>query len=264
MSSGNIQATETTKDQAVKVLKHIEVLEKFINDSEFHLAQTICKGQILLALLSKSLTVSRAVCELVRLGFSEEAFGMTRTLADTYFIVRYISNQNTEDRALRYGLFFAKDRQGWVKIFEKYYPHIHNQPLDPQTEEELGKIAADYNNPYDWTGERYKTSALAHEPSTYEFDANGVGTTAAFTYEAIYRYTSHFVHSTIRSLSRSHLMGSGEVFVVRGSWIQDSKAHFALSNVLTVVASTFIAACRALWCDQPENIQDMLTTVLSL
>lgn len=264
MSSGNIQATETTKDQALTVLKHIEDLESFLNDSEFHLALTIAKGQILLALLSKSLTVSRAVCELVRLGFSEEAFGMTRTLADIYFIARYISNKNTEDRALRYGLFFAKDRQGWIKVFEKYYPHIQNQALDPETEEELAKIAADYNNPYDWTGEKYKTSALAHEPSTYEFDANGVGTTAAFTYDAIYRYTSHFVHSTIRALDRSHLMESGEVFVVRGSWIQDSKARLTLSNVLTVVANTFIVACRALWCEQPENIPKMLTTALSL
>ncbi len=78
-----------------KTISSIEKLERFIDSSEFIPATATYRGIVVLSLISKALTVSRAVCALVESGFPEEAFGLTRTLIDIYFTVRYISNQDT-------------------------------------------------------------------------------------------------------------------------------------------------------------------------
>jgi hypothetical protein len=57
-------------------------------------------GTTVLALLSKTLTVGKAVCVLIESGFPEEASGVTRTLIDIYFVVRYICNAETEKPSL--------------------------------------------------------------------------------------------------------------------------------------------------------------------
>lgn len=85
--------------ETAQVLPLIEELEKFIDDAGFIPATATYRSTVILALLSKALTVSRASCVLVESGFPEEAFGLTRTLIDIYLVVRYISNQHTESRA---------------------------------------------------------------------------------------------------------------------------------------------------------------------
>ena len=46
-------------------------------------------------------------------GFADEAFGVTRTLIDIFFTLRYIANQDTDNRAKLYWQFFAKDSELW-------------------------------------------------------------------------------------------------------------------------------------------------------
>ena len=57
---------------------------------------------------------STAVCTLVEAGFSDEAFGLTHTLIDIYFIVRYISNKNTKVRGQRFAGFLLKNQESWT------------------------------------------------------------------------------------------------------------------------------------------------------
>jgi Family of unknown function (DUF5677) len=45
---------------------------------------------VALALYSKCITVAEATIALLAAGFSDEAFGMTRTLVDIYITLRYI------------------------------------------------------------------------------------------------------------------------------------------------------------------------------
>jgi hypothetical protein len=108
--------------RVVSTLESIEKLERYIDDAAFVPATQEHRGQIILALFSKALTVGRAVCALVRAGFGEEAFGMTRTLFDIYFDVRFISNRDTEPRAEKFAMFFTKDITGWRKIIPKSIP----------------------------------------------------------------------------------------------------------------------------------------------
>jgi hypothetical protein len=226
-------------------------LERYVNASGFIPATQQHRGQIILALFSKCLTVGRAVCSLVQAGFGEEAFGMTRTLIEIYFDVRYIANKDTEARAERFAMFFTKDQEGWHKIIHKYYPHI----VAPDTRErrEILEIAKNYKNPHEWSGEPQKTKSLAIEPDTYEFDSAGNGTTAEFDYEVFFKLTSHYVHSTVCALE-SHIVEREDTFRIRRNWTPHKRADLALFNVLAMISKIFVCGFRALRYEQPEEI----------
>ncbi len=239
--------------RVVSAMESIEKLERHIDDAGFVPATQQHRGQIILALFSKALTVGRAICALVRAGFGEEAFGLSRTLFDIYFDVRYISNKDTEPRAEKFAMFFTKDIEGWRKIVPRYYPQI--KMVETEGTKEILQIAENYSNPHEWSGEPYKTRSLAQEPDTYEFDSTGEPTTALFDYEVFYKFTSHFVHSTVCALE-SHITARGDIFTIRARWkpYSNRKAHLAVFNVLTMISKIFICGYRALGYDQPEEI----------
>ena len=251
-SGSNIQVpSKEEKKRIASVLKVIKKLEDFIDESEFIPATDDYRGTIILGLLSKCLTVGRAVCALAQAGFPEEAYGLTRTLIDIYLTVRYISNKNTEIRAQRFAEFFMKNHESWAVIIPKFYPQA--SIADTREHRLFLETAKKYKNPHDWSGEPLKTKSLALEPDTYEFDATGKGTTAEFDYEIMFKWTSHFVHSTVSALE-SHLVERGDTFKIRGRWgMRRGRSHSPF-NVLAFVSKTFICGFRALRQDQPEKI----------
>jgi hypothetical protein len=239
----------------------LDELEQYINEAEFVPSTNRDGGTTVLALLSKSLTVSKAVCVLVEAGFAEEAFGLSRTLIDVYFIVRYLSNADTESRAERYLNFSAKDHESWGKILPKYFPAV--QLPNSQAHRELLEIAKKYQNPHEWSGVKDKTRGLATEPDTFEFDANGVPMTAEVDYELFFKWTSHFVHATVSSLE-SHLAERGDTFKVRTRYTASFLyAQRSLLVVLVFTMKTFVSAFRALKQDQPEDVLHRMHQLLA-
>jgi len=235
----------------ISTLESIEKLERYIDDAAFIPATQQHRGQIILALFSKALTMGRAICSLVQAGFSAEGFGMGRTLIDIHLVVRYIANKDTEARAERFAMFFTKDQEGWQRVVPKYYPQF--VALDTPERREILAIAKNYRNPNDWSGEPEKTKSLAKEPDTYEFDSAGNGITAEFDYEIMFKYTSHFVHSTVCALE-GHIAERGDTFKIRAHWNPSRKASLALFNVLAMTSQIFVSGFRALRHDQPEEI----------
>ena len=55
--------------------------------------------RVVLALVSKAVTLSEAVDCLVDAGFDEEAFGLSRTLVEVAFNLRFVLNHDSERRA---------------------------------------------------------------------------------------------------------------------------------------------------------------------
>ena len=77
---------------------------------------------MLLPLLSKALTVSRAICVLVDEGFPAEAYAMSRILLEILFSVQYITNKDTQERAQKYLKYVAKFMVEWSRVLQKTLP----------------------------------------------------------------------------------------------------------------------------------------------
>lgn len=90
------RTTLARKPSVKRVLALVKRLEKFVDGEDYYPARNSYRGIVVLGLVSKALTVGRAVCTLVKAGFPGEAFGLSRTLIDVCFTLRYISNSDTE------------------------------------------------------------------------------------------------------------------------------------------------------------------------
>ena len=238
----------------------IKRLENFVDSEEYYPARNSYRGIVVLALVSKALTVARAVCCLVDNGFPGEAFGLSRTLIDICFTVRYISNADTEARAKLFAEFYAKDHEGWGKIIHKFYPSTVVKETEAHREA-LAK-AKNYKNAHQWTGMGDQTRQMACEPDAYEFDPAGNGINCEWDYEVIYKWTSFYIHSTVSALE-GHFMEPREPFRIRGRHsIDKNREEDTLVNVLGYISRIFVHAYRAMKHDAPEEIlQDVHKTI---
>jgi len=172
---------------------------------------------------------------------------MTRTLVDIYITLRYIANQNTEERARLYYNFVAKDMHGWSHIIKDYWPQL-TRSMDPR----IINVASQYPNPHRWSGKNAKDMAL--EPDTFETDATtGKPAVHDFQYRVVYRWTSHFVHPTIVALKNHVVQPGRDNFVVRGTR-QEDQTHVSVFNVATFVGMTMISFYRCMGDPQPDRV----------
>src|SRR5712691_6224585 len=132
------------------VSRFIRLLERYVNESELRPRQGYAADWVLLALVSKSIWVAKSICSLVRRGFPEEAFGLTRTLTDIFFTVRFICNQDSDRRARRFGNFFAKEQEMWIRIKNAYFPKIKLRARPDQAK--LTAMATEFSNPHRCSG----------------------------------------------------------------------------------------------------------------
>src|SRR6266481_6818350 len=91
-----------------QIIKRIQKLERHLNKLKMVPATRRRRSFVILPLVSKALTVSRAICVLVDAGFPAEAFATSRTLIEILFSLRYITNKFTEKRAEKYLKYQAK------------------------------------------------------------------------------------------------------------------------------------------------------------
>jgi hypothetical protein len=240
------------RPSAEQVLALIEKLERFIDTSEFIPAAHFYRSHVFLSLISKALTVGRAICSVVQAGFPGEAFGMSRTLVEILLTVRYISNKDTEARAETYVNYYAKTHEGWRKIIENHFPEQKSMPMPSFHDEAMG-IAKNFKG-HEWTGLRGQTKIMALEEDSYEVNDRGQPVKQDFDYDVIYWWTSHYVHGTIGCLL-AHEMEPGNVFRIRAHMERESERGFdALFNTLIFLSKIFICAFRGMKAEQPEEL----------
>jgi hypothetical protein len=215
-------------------------------------ASQVYRSKVILPLFSKALTVGRAICVLVDKGFPAEAFGMSRTLVDMYFCVRYMSNKDTEDRITTYVEYFARVHQEWGSIIAKHFPKTRVNL--PSWHDEVMKMAEKFTSKHQWTGHGGQAKFMALEEDTRELDEHGKPFKSEFDYDVIYFWTSHFVHVTIIALD-GHSSEPGEVFRVGARRrLEQSRGEDALFNTLAFLSKIVICGCRVMHEEQPEDI----------
>jgi|SRR5579884_283688 len=174
-----------------QILTKIEELEYYLNELKMIPATHRYRNAVILALLSKALMVSRAICALVDAGFPAEAFATSRTLIEIYFCVRYISNKETEARAETYANYHARVRQEWQAIIMKYYPN--KTPAEIRLDADVLEKAKAFKSKAHWTGHGGQARMMALEEDPFEEDPQGQSEKSEFDYDALYFWTrTHF------------------------------------------------------------------------
>jgi Family of unknown function (DUF5677) len=238
---------ECAQSEIEHVRKFVAYAKLRVNAARYYPPNSAPRYLLALALYSKSITVAEATMALIHAGFSDEAFGMTRTLIDIFFTLHYITNKDTEERAQRYAEFTSKNAEVWSEVIKTYWPQQLVRPLDARTK----KIASTFHSPHQWSGKTAKELAL--EPDTVEVDpATGKPATHDFAYRVIYRWTSHYVHPTINALG-NHLVQAGrDNFVVRSG--RKDMSHMALFNIASYLSMTMVCFYRCMRHPQPERV----------
>ena len=244
----------TSRSRASEVKELIRKVVEFVDKAEFYPRRNVYSDIAVLALLSKSLVVGKATCLLAERKFYEEAFGLSRTLIDIYFTIRYITNRDCEERSRAFTNFFAKDHEGWGKIINKFYPAAQLSQT-PEHEAMLQK-AKEYKHPHLWTGKGNQTRHMAMEDDTHELDQQGRPLKGEFDYEVVYKWTSHYVHGSVIALD-SHVVEPSDCFIVHGRKAQGD--HFedtALFNTVCYLNRILICALRKLGDEFPIGISN--------
>jgi len=243
------------KPTTLQILPKIQALEDYLNNMEMIPATHTYRNAVILALLSKALTVSRSICALVDAGFPAEAFALSRTLIEIYFSVRYIGNKDTEARAKKYVDYHARVRQEWQNIIKKYYP---DKPLaEIHLDDDILATAKEFKSKAHWTGQGGQAQMMALEEDSVELDDQGKPAKSEFDYDAIYFWTSHYVHATVAGIE-AHAIEPGTVFRVRArNWIDTGRGDDAAFNVVATLQKIVIRACRAMNEEQPDVLKEM-------
>jgi hypothetical protein len=243
--SAKARACETPEIEHVR--RFVAYAKLRVNKARYYPPLNAYRYTVAMALYSKCLTAAEATMALLDAGFSDEAFGMTRTLVDIYITLRYITNKDIEQRARLYYRFVAKDIQGLNDIAKDYWPQLL-RPMDPR----IIKEASRYPNPHRWSGKSARDMAL--EPDTFEPDPKtGKPMVHDFPYRVVYRQTSHFVHPTIVALKNHVVQPGRDNFVVRGMNVEDL-AHVAVFNVAAYVGMTMVSFYRCMGDPQPDRV----------
>ncbi len=213
------------------------------------------RTKVILALLSKTLTVGRAICAVIDAGFPAEAFATSRTLIDIFFTVRYIANKDTENRARKYAEYSSKVRVEWKKIIEEHLPQSAKtlRSLDKT----VVKTAEGFQSKAHWIGHGGQARMMALEDDAVEKDEKGKPITSKFDYDAVYFWTSQYVHGTIEGI-RGHASESGNIFKAHGrKWEDNNVAQDALCNIAVFTCKTFLYGLRAIHEEQPPALHEM-------
>ena len=244
-----------------QVSAQITRLENFLNDWQMIPSSRFPRNRVFLALLSKALTVGRAICVLVGAGFPAEAFGLSRTLIDIFFSLRYMTNQDTDARVTTYVDYLARVAKEWRSLSEKYYPQ---KLLETSASDlEMMKVAEQFPKKHQWTVHGGGARFMALEPDTFEVNEQGEPVTGEFDYDALYFWTSHYVHVTMHAL-KAHTVEQERTFRVRANISEEQDlARLALFNTVSYLAKIFIQACRGMREEQPEAILRTLFRMMS-
>jgi hypothetical protein len=147
----------------------------------------------LLMVVTKALRIGLAVCQLASSGFYGEAFGLTRSVLEAFFIVKYISSKDSEARAHSYLEFRKVYLYNQEEIRKKYFAHIPRPQWLKQ--DWLDEVKRLFRNTRHWI----PAYSMAADYYDHPLDINpktGKGFQALADYEGTYEMTSHYVHVT--------------------------------------------------------------------
>jgi len=184
----------TPEEIEPRVASTFRLLQNEIDSSLFCPRNGYAFEHVPLMVMSRVLRIGLAICHLVKGGFCGEAFGLTRSVLEAFFIVKYISTKDSEKRAQSYLDYTEAYYFNQEEIRKRYFPHIPRPEW--VTEELLDRVKQRFGaNPRKWVAAHNMAAEYYDHPA--EIDAStGKGYQALSDYDGMYEMTSHYVHVT--------------------------------------------------------------------
>jgi hypothetical protein len=118
-------------------------------------------------------------------------------------------------------------------------------------------VAKEFKSKAHWTGSGGQAKLMALEEDTVEVNEQGQPFKSEFDYDALYFWTSHFVHVSVVGIE-GHASSPGEVFKVRArGWADADREKDSLFNIAVFLCKTFVCALRAMNEEQPEALEKL-------
>ena len=246
----------TPEEIEPRVSAAIKLLQETVDDTLLCPRAGFAIDQALLMLTSKSLRIGLAVCQLIATGFYGEAFGLTRSVLEAFFIVKYISSKDAEGRARSYIEYRKAYYYNQEEIRKKHFPHIERPTW--LTQDILDNVKKMFPNPRHWIpaysmATDYYDHPLEINPKT------GKGYQALADYDGIYEMASHYVHVTAIS-SMPNCETSPFKTAKRDN--EEHRGILALHFSLVYIYEICIILGRQWERDLPLNVNQTIQTLL--
>jgi Family of unknown function (DUF5677) len=218
---------------------------------------TSALDRALLMVTSKALRLGLAVCNLSAAGFYGEAFGLTRSVLEAFFIVKFISSKDAEDRASSYLEYRKTYFYNQEEIRKKHFPHVPRPEW--LTQQMLDEVKRKFPNTRHWVSAYNMASEYYDHPLEIN-PKTGKGFQALSDYDGIYEMTSHYVHVTAIS-SMANYYASPFRTAKRDK--EEDRGILALHFSLVYVYETCILLGRQWDCALPTNVDQIIQTLLA-
>jgi hypothetical protein len=109
------------EDFSRPTLAVISYIEQALNGKGIHLRQSWADGTVS-ALVRRSLRLARAVVLLADAGFGADAQALSRSLIESWIVLRWVTNQDSENRGRLFWGFEAKQKERFAEVVNKYPP----------------------------------------------------------------------------------------------------------------------------------------------
>jgi Family of unknown function (DUF5677) len=242
-------ATEKYLERVITEIEDLQIYPRLGNNY---------RDVVLLSLFDKVMTSSRAVLSLAREGFSEDAFALSRTTLETFISLKYIENKDSEQRAKRFIDYFAKDRQNLANLIAKHHPHISEGFSGDHAM--LMELAKQFKSPHKWFEDGVSLKEAAYEKSTWAVNDKGEPEQWEYSYDVVYKFTSHEVHATSVALwSRINKFFERTNFPAAFKFSsngQESNADTALVNVCIYTQASIYHLFHAFEIAMPQRLLD--------
>jgi hypothetical protein len=248
----------TPEELEPRVSVAIRLLQTEIDDTLFCPRNNFALDRALAMVVSKSLRVSLAVCHLVSGGFYGEAFGLTRSVLEGFFIAKYISSsKDSEARAESYLQFRKAHYYNQDEIRKKLFPNVERPAW--LTQEMLDETKRQFPKTRHWHSAY--TMAADHYDHPSEVDPKtGQGFQATADYDGVYEMTSQYVHMSVVSTSPNFIASP---FRTAKRDIEEERGFLALHFSLVYVYETSIIFGRQWGYVLPPTVNHTIQTLLT-
>jgi hypothetical protein len=241
-----------------RVSDAIRTLQHEIDSTLFCPRASFAIDRVLLTVASRGLRIGLAVCHLVAGGFYGEAFGLTRSVLEAFFIVKYVASpsKDGEDRARSYLEFRKTYFYNQEENRKKYFPNEERPAW--LTQEMLDEVKKLFPNTRHWI----PAYSMAADYFEHPLDVNpqtGKGFQALNDYDGMYEMTSHYVHVTAISSGPTF---DASPFRTAKRDTEEDRAILALHFSLAYLFELCIILGRHFDCGLPDHVHQTIRTLL--